>query len=235
MSQLRVEHPSIFFEEQVWVTDEMESQAVKQPAAGSLTRWLNGPFDSSISAKHRDWRSEVCDVDVAENTTMYRILQCFYVLWGRNHCKYRRFWACRGKKHHFLTIFFNVFMLCVGEHCKYRCFWACRGPKHCYLQCVWACCQKTLQFATFSTTWPPKTLLFARFFTFLCKNVKPRQFTKTLQKNNASAQQKRRKLSPKQLRNRKIWCAGRPTRDMKKKERLETENRRTNVKKLNVF
>ena len=80
MSQLRVEHPSIFFEEQVCVTYEMESQAVKQPAAGSLTRWLNGPFDSSISAKHRDWRSEVCDVDVAENTTMHRILQCFYVL-----------------------------------------------------------------------------------------------------------------------------------------------------------
>ena len=94
----------------------MESQAVKQPAAGSLTRWLNGPFDSSISAKHCDWRSEVCDVDVAENTTMYRILQCFYVLWGRNHCKYRRFWACRGQKHHFLPYCSVFVMLCEGEN-----------------------------------------------------------------------------------------------------------------------
>ena len=39
--------------------------------------------------------------------------------------------------------------------------------------------KKKLQF---ETTWPPKTLLFARFFTFSCKDVKPRQFTKTLQK-----------------------------------------------------
>ena len=39
--------------------------------------------------------------------------------------------------------------------------------------------KKKLQF---ETTWSPKTLLFARFFTFSCKDVKPRQFTKTLQK-----------------------------------------------------
>ena len=100
----------------------MESQAVKQPAAGSLTRWLNGPFDSSISAKHRDWRSEVCDVDVAENTTMYLFFSVFTFCEAETTANIDVFELAVAKSTTIYNIFQCVYALRGRKHCKYRCF-----------------------------------------------------------------------------------------------------------------
>ena len=164
---------------------------------------------------------------------MHRILQYCCVLWETT-ANIDVFELTVAKSTTFYHIFQWFYALRRRKHCKYRCFWACRGPKHCYLQCSWACCQKTLQFATVSTTWPPKPLLFARFFTFSCKDVKPRQFTKTLQKPMFLPSKNGENCRPNSS---EIAKSGAPAarQETWKKERLEVENRRPNVKKLNVF
>ena len=91
--------------------------------------------------------------------------------------------------------------------------------------------KKKLQF---ETTWPPKTLLFARFFTFSRKNVKPRQFTKHC-KNQCFCPAKTAKTVAQTAPKSQNLVPRPPDNKHEKKERLETENRRPNVKKLNVF
>ena len=118
------------------------------------------------------------------------------------------------------TVLYSVFLLCEAEPPANSAVFELAVAQNTAICSVFeSAVQKTPQFATFSTTRFPKTLLLAicEVFYIFAQRRQASAMCKNTAKTNVSAQQKRRRPSPKQLRNHEIWPPDLPTKHMEKK------------------